>query len=83
MYFKRRRSFSAPVLMFRWLFEYVKALLPLFSFSSLFFFMSLFLASSEAEGELARGTSQRNGPRAESCQTHRWNKLKFVAGTGE
>jgi len=65
--------------MFRWLFEYVKAFSSVF-FLSPFFLMSLFLASSEAQGEPAPGMSQRNGPRAEGCQTHKWNKQ--ICGRG-
>lgn len=65
--------------MFRWLFEYVKALLPQFSFSPLLFLVSLFHACREAQVEPAPGMNQRNGPHAGHCQTHKWNKLKFVA----
>lgn len=78
-----KKADRAFLLLFRWLLGYVKALLPQFSFPPLFFLMSLFLASSEAQGEPAPGMSLRNGPRAESCQTHKWNKRKFVAGAGE
>ncbi|KAM9567572.1 testis-specific gene 10 protein isoform 4-T4 [Guaruba guarouba] len=34
----------------------------------------------EAQVEPAPGMSQRNGPHAEHCQLHKWNKLNFVAG---